>query len=166
MPGIAYAELRRGLPTWLVDAICEVDADAVLVTPHWGPNMAERPLCSTRAAASELLEAGATLVAGHSGHVFQGIEARVLYDLGDFVDDYRTDPTCRNDLGLLWLVTLDERGPRSLEALPLKLGYCQTRQAIGKDAAGSAAASARSAGSWGRPSADEAIASPSHGPTE
>jgi len=45
--------------------------------------------------------AGATLVAGHSAHVFHGIADRVLYDLGDFVDDSAADPYLRNDLGLL-----------------------------------------------------------------
>jgi poly-gamma-glutamate synthesis protein (capsule biosynthesis protein) len=56
----------------------------------------------------------------------------VLWDLGDFLDDYRTDPVARNDLGLLWLVDLDER---RLEAVPLKLEYCFTRLAVGEDAA-------------------------------
>src|SRR5439155_7958123 len=38
-PGIAYADLEGGLPDWLPTAIGRLDADAVLVTPHWGPNM-------------------------------------------------------------------------------------------------------------------------------
>jgi poly-gamma-glutamate synthesis protein (capsule biosynthesis protein) len=134
-PGVAFADLRSGPPRWLLDAIGAADADAVLVTPHWGPNMATEPEPQVRAGAAALLRAGATLVAGHSAHVFQGIEGRVLYDLGDFVDDYRVDPRLRNDLGLLFLVTLDERGPRRLEALPLRLDYCRTRLADGEDAA-------------------------------
>src|SRR5207249_4431134 len=79
--------------------------------------------------------AGATLVAGHSAHVFHGVQGRVLYDLGDFVDDYATDPVLRNDLGLLFLVTLDGKAPVRLEALPLKLDYRHTRVADGEDAA-------------------------------
>lgn len=133
-PGVAYADLRGGVPEWLVAAVAGVEADVVLVTPHWGPNMAVRPLPYARAAGAALLEAGATLVAGHSAHVFQGVEGRVLYDLGDFVDDYAVDPALRNDLGVLVLVTLDERGPRRLEALPLALGYCHTELARGDDA--------------------------------
>jgi poly-gamma-glutamate synthesis protein (capsule biosynthesis protein) len=74
------------------------------------------------------------LVAGHSAHVFQGIAGRVLYDLGDFLDDYAVDPLLRNDLGLLFLVTLDREGPSRLEAVPLKLDYCHTRLADGADA--------------------------------
>jgi poly-gamma-glutamate capsule biosynthesis protein CapA/YwtB (metallophosphatase superfamily) len=133
-PGVAYADFRHELPQWLL-AIRKADADAVLVTPHWGPNMATRPQRPIRATAAALVNAGATLVAGHSAHVFQGIEGRILYDLGDFLDDYRVDPVLRNDLGLLFLVTLDEQGPRRLEAVPLKLDYCHTRIATGDDAA-------------------------------
>jgi hypothetical protein len=73
-------------------------------------------------------------VAGHSAHVFQGIEGRVLYDLGDFVDDYAVDERLRNDLGLLFLVELDATGPRRIEAVPLKLDYAHTRLAEGRDA--------------------------------
>jgi poly-gamma-glutamate synthesis protein (capsule biosynthesis protein) len=128
-PGIAYADLHQGLPEWLREL---PDADAVLITPHWGPNMTAEPVPHVRGAAPELLDAGATLVAGHSAHVFHGVAPRVLYDLGDFLDDYRTDPKLRNDLGLLFLVDL--AGDR-LEAIPLKLEFTHTRLATGGDAA-------------------------------
>jgi poly-gamma-glutamate capsule biosynthesis protein CapA/YwtB (metallophosphatase superfamily) len=135
-PGIAYADLRRGeVPVWLLDsARPDAWASAVLVTPHWGPNMRAEPLARVRRAAAALVAAGATLVAGHSAHVFQGVAGHVLYDLGDFLDDYAVDPELRNDLGLLWLVTFDDRGPRRLEALPLTLEHCNTRLATGDDA--------------------------------
>jgi poly-gamma-glutamate capsule biosynthesis protein CapA/YwtB (metallophosphatase superfamily) len=136
--GIAYADLRtRPAGGWLVDAVSAArhDADAVLVLPHWGPNMTARPPRYIRRAAGSLLDAGATLVAGHSAHVVHGAGPGVLYDLGDFVDDYAVHPKLRNDLGLLFLVELDARGPRSLEAVPLKLDYCHTRLATGDDAA-------------------------------
>ncbi len=134
-PGIAFADLRPSqLPDWLRSTVRELDADAVLVTPHWGPNMAAAPVRHVRAAAAALLDAGATLIAGHSAHVFQGVQGAVLYDLGDFLDDYAVDPVLRNDLGLLFLVTLDEHGPVRLEGIPLKLEYCYTRLAEGEDA--------------------------------
>jgi Bacterial capsule synthesis protein PGA_cap len=130
-PGVAFAPLRGGVPAWLLDTVRELAArvDAVLVAPHWGPNMTSAPLGYVRAAAAQLAAAGATLVAGHSAHVFHGVAGGVLFDLGDFLDDYAVDPVLRNDLGLLFLVSLDERGPRRLEAVPLELGYCQTRLA-------------------------------------
>ena len=134
-PGVAFADLRRGGPEWLSRSIATVDADAVLVTPHWGPNMTTEPPVHVRTAARALVDAGATLVAGHSAHVFHGVERRILYDMGDFLDDYAVDPMLRNDLGLLFLVTVDSSGPVGLEAVPLKLDYCLTRLADSDDAA-------------------------------
>jgi poly-gamma-glutamate capsule biosynthesis protein CapA/YwtB (metallophosphatase superfamily) len=133
-PGIAYADLRHGVPDWLLGAVAAAaaQADAVLVTPHWGPNMNPSPLPYVRRAAHGVRGAGATLVAGHSAHVFQGVEDHIVYDLGDFVDDYAVDDTLRNDLGLLFLATLDPR-PVRLEALPLALDYCHTRLAAPGD---------------------------------
>ena len=57
---------------------------------------------------------------------------RVLYDLGDFLDDYRVDRKLRNDLGLLFLVDL---AGDALEAIPLKLEVAHTRLAEAEDAA-------------------------------
>ena len=134
-PGVAFADLHRAVPAWVHRAIEEAAAgDAVLVTPHWGPNMVGEPVPHVRRAAAELVSDGATLVAGHSAHVFHGVEGPVLFDLGDLVDDYAVDPDLRNDLGLLWLVTLEPQGPTRMEALPLRLDYCFTRPAEGEDA--------------------------------
>jgi poly-gamma-glutamate capsule biosynthesis protein CapA/YwtB (metallophosphatase superfamily) len=134
-PGISFVDLGRRLPDWIAAAIGALETEAVLVTPHWGPNMTVEPVRHVRAAAEDLVGAGATLVAGHSAHVVHGVAGRVLYDLGDFLDDYAVNPARRNDLGLLFLVTLDERGPIGLEAVPLKLDFCHTRVADGEDAA-------------------------------
>jgi poly-gamma-glutamate synthesis protein (capsule biosynthesis protein) len=133
-PGVAYADLHRETPAWLRDAIAACDADAVLVTPHWGPNMCSEPVPHVRRAAHDLIAAGATLVAGHSAHVFHGVQGNVLFDLGDFLDDYAVDPDLRNDLGLLFLATLEDRALRRIEAVPLRLDYAHTRLAVGEDA--------------------------------
>jgi poly-gamma-glutamate capsule biosynthesis protein CapA/YwtB (metallophosphatase superfamily) len=135
-PGIAFADLRSGVPAWLSDLVRDLAAevDVVLVTPHWGPNMSAAPTSDVRRAAATLIEAGASLIAGHSAHAFHGVDGPVLFDLGDFLDDYAVDPVLRNDLGLLWFVDVDEDGPVRLEALPLKLDYCFTDLAEGDDA--------------------------------
>lgn len=158
-PGIAFADLHgAGVPEWLRSAAAlpaagdgtPLDVEAVLVAPHWGPNMTEGPVAHVRTAAADLVDAGAMLVAGHSAHVFHGVAGRVLYDLGDFVDDYRVDPVLRNDLGLLWLVDVEAAVPigvaprpariaaaprlTRIEAVPLKLDYCHTRLAGADDA--------------------------------
>jgi poly-gamma-glutamate synthesis protein (capsule biosynthesis protein) len=129
--GVAYGALERDeLPEWLPAAIRAQEVDAILVTPHWGPNMTAEPVAHVRRAATLIRDAGATLIAGHSAHVFHGVAPQVLFDLGDFLDDYRVEPRLRNDLGLLFMVELD--GDR-IEAVPLKLEYAFTRVADGAD---------------------------------
>jgi poly-gamma-glutamate synthesis protein (capsule biosynthesis protein) len=137
--GISYAELDRGAPEWLLDEVRRLRpaCDLVLAFPHWGPNMAVRPGPRQRRVAVELLAAGADLVAGHSAHVFHGVERTeqglVAYDLGDALDDYAIDPALRNDLGVLtvWHTSPEETW---LELVGLSLGYCHTRLATGADA--------------------------------
>ncbi len=132
--GVAYADLsRRELPDWLVESIRPGGDEPVVVCAHWGPNMTAVPVPEVRRAAEGLKESGAALIAGHSAHVFHGVAGRVLFDLGDFVDDYRVDPRLRNDLGLLWFVDMCGADLVRIEALPLKLDYCHTRLARGRD---------------------------------
>ena len=141
-PGVALADLgREELPDWLSTLVQDGEPpregaqDPVLVCPHWGPNMVTAPTGAVRRAARLLDELGVGLVAGHSAHVFHGVAGRILFDLGDFVDDYRVDPILRNDLGLLWFVDLEGGQPVRVEALPLRLEYCHTRVAEAEDAA-------------------------------
>ena len=56
-PGVAFARLGEEIPDWLAGTISRLDVDAVLVTPHWGPNMIERPRPEIRRAAAQLLAA-------------------------------------------------------------------------------------------------------------
>lgn len=134
-PGVAYAEFGSGIPHWLTDQVRTLAGsnDVVLVLAHWGPSMTTTPLPSIRSAAHALVDAGATLVAGHSAHVFHGADARILYDLGDLIDDYPVDPALRNDLSLMFLVTFEPHLPVRVEAVPLKLEYGRTRLARGTE---------------------------------
>jgi poly-gamma-glutamate capsule biosynthesis protein CapA/YwtB (metallophosphatase superfamily) len=137
--GIAYAALRNDAPAWLLEEIRRLRArcDLVVAFPHWGPNMTVRPAAWQRSLASELIAAGADLVAGHSAHLFHGLErvddGIVAYDLGDALDDYAIDERLRNDLGLLvlWLPGSTEA---ALELVGLRLDHCHTRLATGADA--------------------------------
>jgi poly-gamma-glutamate synthesis protein (capsule biosynthesis protein) len=137
MPGVAYAELSEGVPSWLSRLIEDAAAeyDVVLVTPHWGPNMTTEPLPYIRRAAEGFVNAGATLVAGHSAHVFHGVNGNILYDLGDLIDDYATDEYLRNELGLAWRVEIGDMGETRVTALPLTLRYARTELARGEDRA-------------------------------
>jgi poly-gamma-glutamate capsule biosynthesis protein CapA/YwtB (metallophosphatase superfamily) len=137
-PGVAMADLTTGLPDWIPAEIARLrdQADVVVAFPHWGPNMTTKPARWQRRCARALIDAGADLVAGHSAHVFHGIERIedrfVLYDLGDALDDYVVDRRLRNDLGILtlWRPDCDPQ----LELVALRLGFCETSVARGADA--------------------------------
>ena len=134
-PGVAYADLAMGVPSWLTTLVGDLRGrvDSLLVTPHWGPNMRAEPRAYVRAAARALRTSGASMVGGHSAHVFHGMGDQVAYDLGDLVDDYRVDPVLHNDLGIVVLVTVDRHGPRSARVVPLALDCCRTRLARGPE---------------------------------
>lgn len=87
--GTAIADLAQGVPEWVTRSISGLQgsADAVLLSPHWGPNFTPGPLPHIRAAA-QALGPRVTLIAGHSAHVFHGVQGNVLYDLGDFLQTY------------------------------------------------------------------------------
>ena len=137
-PGIAYADLRRPAPAWLREQVRALRerCDLVVAFPHWGPNMTVRPAPWQRERAQELLAAGCDLVAGHSAHVFHGVElsagGAVLYDLGDAIDDYARDAELRNDLGVfaLWR----PGGAPELELVGLRLEFARTVLARAADA--------------------------------
>jgi poly-gamma-glutamate capsule biosynthesis protein CapA/YwtB (metallophosphatase superfamily) len=137
--GIAYAELRRGVPDWLLDELVQLSqrCELTIVFPHWGPNMSAAPASWQRRAAAALQDAGASIVAGHSAHVFHGVEwserGAALFDLGDALDDYRVDPVLRNDLGVLAIWRPGAEGAE-LELVGLKLEFCHTGLARELDA--------------------------------
>jgi hypothetical protein len=94
-----------------------LDADAILVTPRCGPNTLAEPVAHARAART-LLEGGATLIAGHSAHVFHGLDAAFCTNLGDFVHDYaKTRSYGTTSVSSSSSTSLENR----LEAIPLKL---------------------------------------------
>jgi poly-gamma-glutamate capsule biosynthesis protein CapA/YwtB (metallophosphatase superfamily) len=152
-PGVAFADLRTGLPDWVREELHRLrdEADLVIAFPHWGPNMATEPARWQRERAAELIAAGADLVAGHSAHVFHGIgriDVRpVLFDLGDALDDYRVDRRRRNDLGILALWSPGD--DPELELVGLRLHYCETEVAHGKDAEWIAARLEKACGALG-----------------
>lgn len=134
--GVAYADLRHGVPDWLRQQVTAMatSVDLAIVTPHWGPNMTTEPRPYVRSAARVFQDAGADLIAGHSAHLAHGVSGPILYDLGDFIDDYAVDERLRNDLGFVYVVTVDGEGPTSLETVPIALEFCYTRPAVDVEA--------------------------------
>jgi poly-gamma-glutamate capsule biosynthesis protein CapA/YwtB (metallophosphatase superfamily) len=114
-------------------------ADLVIFSIHWGPNMRPRPPDEYRAFARRVIEAGADVFWGHSAHIVQGVEVwhdkPILFDTGDFVDDYAVDPELRNDLSALFLLRTRPPAIERIDVVPVSIGRCQVNRARGADRA-------------------------------
>lgn len=100
----------------------ESNPDVVIASLHWGPNMVESPSSKFEEFARWLIDQGVDVIHGHSAHIFQGIEVYknrpILYDTGDFVDDYAVDDELRNDRSFLFELAVTPDG--SLTSVTLK----------------------------------------------
>ncbi|OFY87736.1 MAG: hypothetical protein A3F72_02525 [Bacteroidetes bacterium RIFCSPLOWO2_12_FULL_35_15] len=111
--------------------------DILIVSIHWGYNMIEEPPPHFIEFAHEMIDAGADIIHGHSAHIFQGIEIYksklILYDTGDFIDDYVVDPGLRNDLSFFFQIEIDKSGIKKLKLIPIKIHNYQANIAEGID---------------------------------
>jgi poly-gamma-glutamate capsule biosynthesis protein CapA/YwtB (metallophosphatase superfamily) len=118
-----------------VATLREMGVETVIFSNHWGPNMVRRPRELFRRFARAVIDRGADIFYGHSAHVFQGVEIYrgkpIIYDTGDFIDDYAVDPRMRNDWSFLFRVSLEEGGFQRLELTPVKLSYARVDLAKG-----------------------------------
>ena len=108
------------------------EADVVLLTVHWGPNLAPRPTEARRELAARLvLEAGIDGILGHSAHVVQGMEIidgkPVIYDAGNAMLDYDGDGWTHKSA--LFRLVMTDAGIESVELLPIRLHHTRTEPA-------------------------------------
>jgi poly-gamma-glutamate capsule biosynthesis protein CapA/YwtB (metallophosphatase superfamily) len=112
-------------------------ADLVVFSNHWGANFVERPSEEFRSFARRVIELGADIYHGHSAHICQGIEIHkgkpILYDTGNFIDDYAVHPLLRNDRSCLYRLVFDERRLCRIELLPVSLSVAQVALARGPE---------------------------------
>jgi poly-gamma-glutamate capsule biosynthesis protein CapA/YwtB (metallophosphatase superfamily) len=120
-----------------IEAAREAGAETVVFSNHWGPNMVERPREIFRRFARAVVDLGADVYYGHSAHVFQGVEIYrgkpILYDTGDFIDDYAVDPRLRNDRSFLFRVSVEGGDLGRLELFPVSLPYARVELARGDE---------------------------------
>jgi poly-gamma-glutamate capsule biosynthesis protein CapA/YwtB (metallophosphatase superfamily) len=109
--------------------------DTVIFSNHWGPNMVQRPKKIFRRFAYAVIDRGVDIYYGHSAHVFQGVEIYrgkpILYDTGDFIDDYAVNPELRNDWSFLFQVSVVEGRFERLDLIPVKLSHARVDLATG-----------------------------------
>lgn len=111
-PGIFYVpvDLKDNRAKILFETIKKTrgGVDILIISAHWGPNWGYDPPGEHIPFAHALIDAGADVVFGHSGHVFRGIELYkkkvILYCTGDFIDDYAVDEIERNDESFIFVL--------------------------------------------------------------
>jgi poly-gamma-glutamate synthesis protein (capsule biosynthesis protein) len=130
-PGTAYGRLNwtnrrtRRLVTEAMERAREADPDLLVASLHWGPNWVTEPSQTQRRFAHWLVDRGVDLVHGHSAHVIQGVEVYrgrpIIYDAGDFVDDYAVKPDLHNDRSLLFELHVAGGQVDALRLVPVEI---------------------------------------------
>lgn len=120
-----------------IGAARDAGAETVVFSNHWGPNMVARPPEHFRRFARAVIDRGADLYYGHSSHVFQAVEIYrgkpILYDTGDFIDDYAVDPRLRNDRSFVFTASFEGREFVGLELVPVSLSYAHVGLVAGEE---------------------------------
>ena len=140
-PGILYVPIRlkdhrAGKLLELVSRTKEV-VDLLIISTHWGPNWGYTPPAEHILFAHALIDAGADVIFGHSGHVVRGIEIYkqkpIMYCTGDFIDDYAVDEIERNDRSFIFVVETDGHDIFRLLLYPTVIQHFQAKRAIGAE---------------------------------
>lgn len=141
-PGTNYLEvsLREETLARIANGIAKArvqGAGLVVLSNHWGANFVERPSARFRSFARRVIELGADIYHGHSAHICQGIEIHrgkpILYDTGNFIDDYAVHPLLRNDRSCLFRVMFDGGKLSRIELLPVSLNVAHVALARGEE---------------------------------
>lgn len=124
--GTIFTGRAHGLE-WIeasVRALRKGGADIVVLSLHWGPNMRTAPPGWFRRFAHGAIDRGVDVIHGHSAHVFQGVERYrdgiVLYDTGDFIDDYWKFPLRETFWSFIFLIEIGTDRRTRLRLLPVE----------------------------------------------
>jgi len=142
-PGTNYWKIRTdpqtigGLASLIYD-LRQAGAELIILSVHWGPNYRWWPPKRYQAFARCAIDLGVDIVHGHSAHILQAVEFHrrgvILYDTGDYIDDFIVVRGFRSDYSFLFLV---EAGPGlspTLRMVPAKLSVARVKRAAGDDA--------------------------------
>jgi poly-gamma-glutamate synthesis protein (capsule biosynthesis protein) len=90
-----------------------------------------------RGFAHAVIDCGVDIIHGHSAHIVQGVEIYkgrpILYDTGNFLDDYWKFPLLPDDVSFVFLLDLQAGGPQRLRMVPIRLHPAPLRIATGHD---------------------------------
>jgi poly-gamma-glutamate synthesis protein (capsule biosynthesis protein) len=124
--GTHVLEFRGGNLDWIARSVSDLKragASLIVLSVHWGPNLRRSPNARFRAFAHDAIGAGVDVVHGHSSHVAQGVERHgdgiVLYDTGNFIDDYWKIPFRRTTSTFIWLLDVRPGTRPGLKVVPV-----------------------------------------------
>ncbi|MCR4324428.1 MAG: CapA family protein [Candidatus Curtissbacteria bacterium] len=134
-PGIFYVpvDLKDRRAKRLLELVKKTrdDVKILIVSAHWGSNWGYDVPKNHTPFAHALIDAGADIIFGHSGHVFRGVEIYkgklIIYCAGNFVDDYAVNDVERNDESFIFILDLDVKRSRikKLTLTPTIIDNCQ-----------------------------------------
>lgn len=105
----------------------------LIISIHWGPNWGYTLPQGHNSFAHALIDYGADIIFGHSGHVVRGVEVYkerpIIYCAGNFVDDYAIDDVERNDQSFLFLIEFIGTTPSRLLLYPTLIDHFHARRA-------------------------------------
>jgi len=140
-PGTNNIEFRGDGPglDWVersVRQLRQAGAALIVLSLHWGFNLRLRPSAEFRRFAHGAIERGVDVIHGHSAHVVQAIERHgrglILYDTGNFIDDYWKFPFRRTVSSFVFMLEVANGKPAALTLTPVRLHPWPLSLAIGE----------------------------------
>ena len=132
-PGTNYIEVGDTEPINKAVSALRPHADLIILSIHWGPNMRQEPTQKFQQFAHQIIDTGVDILHGHSAHITQGIEVYnkklILYDSGDFVDDYAIDNQLRNDQSCFFIVKAEKNKLIQVQLIPTIIDNMQVNKA-------------------------------------
>ena len=131
-PGIAsgydyYAESVAACVTQVKEQV-----DFLIVSTHWGKELAEHPQESDMKFAKLLIDNGADVIMGHHPHVLQGIEIYnnkpIIYSLGNFVFNSRG---FKSNSTMITNIEINKQGIIHMKIIPVEIKHGQPSIAEG-----------------------------------
>ncbi len=142
-PGTNFWKIRSdranlGRLAALVHGLRRSGAGLIVLSIHWGPNYRWWPPRRYRRFARNAIDLGIDIVHGHSAHVLQAVEFHgnglILYDTGDYMEDFLAGPGFRSDRSFLFLVDAGPGRKPSLRMVPVSLTRAEVNVATGREA--------------------------------
>lgn len=136
-PGLFYVPIikKGNKAKFLFEQINKLrdKVDFLIVSAHWGPNWGYEPQKEQIPFARSLINAGADVIFGHSGHVFRGIEIYkrrpIIYCAGNFIDDYAIDEIEKNDESFIFSLDISAHKTIHISLYPTIISRFQARLA-------------------------------------